>query len=194
PPHLNIVNLLNMKLQELNQKLASSVDFYKNELSVIKTAGANSSLVENIKVEAYANTILTLKELATISAPDATLLIITPWDGTTLKPIEKALSRSDLGFNPVIDKNTIKLPVPQLSQEQRQKYVKLVKEKLEESKISVRNVRQDAIKSIEEMEENGVISEDDLKRQKKEIEDAVKSTNTQLEQLYESKEKELLKV
>ncbi len=183
-----------MKLQELNQKLASSVDFYKNELSVIKTAGANSSLVENIKVEAYANTILTLKELATISAPDATLLIITPWDAATLKPIEKALSRSDLGFNPVIDKNTIKLPVPQLSQEQRQKYVKLVKEKLEESKISVRNVRQDAIKSIEEMEENGVISEDDLKRQKKEIEDAVKSTNTQLEQLYESKEKELLKV
>jgi len=94
-------------------------------------------------------------------------------------------------LNPSVDGSIIKVPVPQLNAEQRQKFVKFAKDKLEEARIAVRNIRQDAIKSVEEREENGVTSEDEMKREKTQIEEGVKNINKQLEDLFDSKEKEL---
>lgn len=183
-----------MKIEELKNKLNLSVIAYKNNLSEIRTGIASPALVENIKVEAYAGTFLTVKELATINVIDSTLLTVNPWDTAVIKSIEKAIRLAGIGLNPVVDQNTIKIPVPQLNEEQRKNYVKIAKEKLEESKISVRNIRQDAMKSVDEQKENGVISEDELKQSKSEIEEEIKKTNAVLEELFKNKEKELLTI
>lgn len=183
-----------MKYEELKQKLASTVSVYKSQLSEIRTGAANPGIVENIKAEAYPGSLLTIKELATISVVDPTLIVLTPWDNSVVSAIEKAIRLANIGLNPVVDKNAIKVPIPALNAEQRQNYVKRAKEKLEEAKISIRNIRQDAMKSIDEQEENSLFSEDEAKRLKQQIEDEVKNTNTNCEELFKGKELELLKL
>ena len=183
-----------MKSAELKQKLIQSVSVYKSQLSEIRTGAATPSLVENIKVEAYPGSFLTIRELSTIAVVDPTLIVLTPWDGSVIPMIEKAIRLANIGLNPTVDKNTIKVPVPSLNEEQRLNFVKRAKEKLEEVKIAIRNIRQDAMKSIDEQEENSLISEDESKRLKEEVEIEVKKTNSQIEELFKNKESELMKV
>lgn len=183
-----------MKMEELKQKLSQSLSVYKSQLAEIRTGAANPGLVENIRVEAYPGTMLTIKELATIAVVDPTLIVLTPWDSAVVSPIEKAIRVANIGLNPAVDKNTIKVPIPSLNEEQRLSYVKRAKEKLEETKIAIRNIRQDSMKSIDEQEENNIFSEDEAKRMKEEVEAEVKRTNAELEELFRLKEVELLKL
>lgn len=181
-----------MKINEFHNKLNQTLDHFKNELAQVRTSSADNSLVESIMVNAYEGSpAMRILELATINVVDANLLTVTPFDKSILEKIAKAITNSSSGLNAVIDGETIKVPVPQLTAEQRQNYVKVAKDKLEASRISVRNVRQDAIKSAEEREDNGVISEDEMNREKKEIEDAVKKINVDLDAVFSKKEKEL---
>lgn len=181
-----------MKITEFQNKLNQTLDHFKNELSQIRTSSANNSLVENIMVNAYEGSpSMRVLELATINVVDANLLTVTPFDKSILEKIAKAIAKSSSGLNPVVDGEIIKVPVPQLTTEQRQNYVKVAKEKLEEARIAVRNIRQDAIKSAEERNENGIISDDEMNREKKEIEDYVKKINVDLDAVLSSKEKEL---
>lgn len=183
-----------MKSAELRQKLSQSVSVYKSQLSEIRTGAANPGLVENVKVEAYPGSFLTIKELATIAIVDPTLIVLSPWDGSVIPAIEKAIRVANIGLNPSVDKNTIKVPVPSLNEEQRLNFVKRAKEKLEEGKIAIRNIRQDAMKSIDEQEDNSLISEDEAKRMKEEVESEVKKTNSEIEEMFKVKEIELLKL
>lgn len=183
-----------MKLNEVKEKLTQTQNYYKDQLTGIKTGTASSAMVENIKVEAYEGSPLPLKELATISVPNNSLIVVTPWDKSIVHAVEKAIRESSNNFNPAIDSDSIKVPIPALTEEQRKSYVKLAKEKLEEVKISVRNIRQNAFKAIDEQEDNGVISEDEKKRQRKAIDDEIKSSNDTLQRMFNEKEKELMTV
>ncbi|NCT55296.1 ribosome recycling factor [bacterium] len=181
-----------MKIEEYNNKLTQTFNHFKEELSQIRTGSANNSLVENIMVTAYEGSPpMRVLELATINVVDPYLLAVSPYDKSITEKISKAIKESSAGLNPSVDGSIIKVPVPQLNAEQRQKFVKFAKDKLEEARIAVRNIRQDAIKSVEEREENGVTSEDEMKREKTQIEEGVKNINKQLEDLFDSKEKEL---
>jgi len=181
-----------MKYEELISKLDQTVDHLQDELKDLRTGTANASLVENIMVEAYEGTKLSVKELGTISATSASLITVTCWDKTIVEKVAKAIKTANQNLNPVVDNDTVKIPVPQLTEEQRQQYVKIAKQKLEEAKIAVRNIRQDAIKSVEEREENGLIGEDELERERRQIEDGVKKYNGELQQIFDQKEKDLL--
>lgn len=184
-----------MKSGELTTHFQKVVDHFKEELAQVRTGRATASLVENVKIEAYAGTVLTLKEVASINVPDATSILITPWDKSTLPAIDKALRTiPGASFNPVLERDAVLLPIPPLSEERRHEFVKLVKSKLEESRVAIRNIRQDEMKSLDEMEKNGVISEEERHRTRELVEMEVKKFNELLEEVAKKKEEELLRV
>jgi len=184
-----------MSLAELNSKLQKATDHFKETLNEIRTGRATASLVDNLRVEAYPGSFLTLKELASINVPDASSIFITPWDKTTVSPIEKALRQvQGASFNPVVDDTSIKLPIPPLSEERRKEMVKLVKVRLEESKVAIRNVRQTEMKSLDEQEQEGVISKEEKFKVREDVEATIKEYVEVLEELAKKKEEELLRV
>lgn len=184
-----------MKIAELREKIDQRFSHLKNELTLIRTGRATTALVENIKVDAYEGaSALTIKELATISLPDAATITVHPWDLHLLPKIEEAIRKSPGGLSPVVFDDLIRINLPPLSAERRQEFVKVVKTKVEECKVEIRQIRQDEMKAIDEMEQNGVLSEDERFRQREEVEKIVKEKTHEVEALGLSKEAELLKV
>ncbi len=182
-----------MKIQDFDKKIQATINFYREELKGLRTGVANASMVDNVKVTPYENSApLTIKELATISTPSPNLIVITPWDKSVVEHIVSALRSLEAGFNPSVDGTIIRITIPDLTQEQRENYVKIAKKKLEEAKIAIRNIRQDMIKSLGEQEKNDVISEDEMNNLKKQVEEKVKKANEELQQIFSAKEKELL--
>lgn len=182
-----------MKQQDLNQHIQKVKDFFSKELVGIRVGRATTSLVEDILVEAYTGSApLPLVELATISVPEPQSVLVSPWDKSILKKIEEAIRGSEKNFNPVNDGENIRVPVPLLTEETRKEIAKDISKLLEESKISIRNLRQDVMKSIEEMEREGVMSEDDMHREKKLVEDSISRANKELEEMAKKKEGEVL--
>jgi len=184
-----------MKTKEFTEHLQKVVDHFKEDLQQVRTGRATSSLVEKVKVEAYPGSVLTVEEVASINVPDASTILITPWDKSTIPAIDKALRQvPGASFNPIVERDALLLPIPPLSEERRRDLVKLVKSKLEESRVAIRNIRQDEMKSLDEMEENGKISREDRFRIREEVEAEVKKFNEVLEAVASKKEAELLKV
>ena len=184
-----------MKKEDLKIHLAKVIDELQSELTQIRTGRATSAILEGILVEAYAGTDpMPVNELGTVAIPDASSVTITPWDKSVLGKVEDALRKANRGLNPVNEGDLIRIPVPILTEDSRKEKVKEVFRKVEESKIKVRNLRQNAISAVEEMEENKVISQDDMYRQKEELEKMIKDTNLKLEQQGELKEKELMQL
>ena len=184
-----------MKKEDLKIHLAKVNDELQSELTQIRTGRATSAILEGILVEAYAGTApMPVNELGTVAIPDASSVTITPWDKSVLGKVEDALRKANRGLNPVNEGDLIRIPVPILTEDSRKEKVKEVFRKVEESKIKVRNLRQNAISAVEEMEENKVISQDDMYRQKEELEKMIKDTNLKLEQQGELKEKELMQL
>lgn len=157
------------------------------ELSGIRTGRATPALVENIEVEVYGAK-QPIKALGSISTPDAKTLAIEPWDGSVVKAIESALQKADLGMNPNVDGKIIRLIMPMMTEETRQKMAKIVKEKLEESRISVRQVREDVKKKIEKLEGVG---EDEKRGLQKELDEEVKDANNTIESMGKKKVEEI---
>lgn len=184
-----------MKIAELKAKIEERIQHLKQEFAAIRTGRVTSGLVEHVKVNAYGgSTPLTVRELATIATPDFTTITIHPWDAHILPKIEEALRRAPGGLNPVVFDDLIRINLPPLSQERREELVKVVKTKVEETKVEIRQVRQDEMRSIDEMEQNGVISEDERFRLREEVEKIVKEKTHEVEETGRSKEQELLKV
>lgn len=184
-----------MKSVELTNHLQKVVDHFKDDVATIRTGRATSALVENVKVEAYPGSFLTVREVASIAVPDPASILITPWDKSTLNALDKALRTvPGASFNPVVDRDSVRLPIPPLSEERRKDFARLVRSKLEESRVAIRNIRQDEMKSLDEMEENGVISKDDRFRERDAVETEVKRFNEVLEDVAKKKEEELLRV
>jgi ribosome recycling factor len=185
--------MLEQIIQETKQKLNHSLEAFERELGTVRAGRANPSLVENLLVEAYGST-MKLQELASITAPEAAMLIVQPWDSSVIGPISNAIRTSDLNLNPVVDSTIIRLPIPPLTQERRQEMVKLVGRKAEEGKVAVRSIRHDAFSELKRHKDNGEISQDEQLGLEKRLQEVVDATNKQIETAAQQKEQELLKM
>ena len=180
-------------LQYIEQKMSVSVGILKSELVSIRTGRATPALIEHIKAE-YGGVPLPLNQIATISAPEARLLIIQPWDQGSIHSIEKAILKSDLGLNPVSDGNIIRLNIPPLTEERRQELIKLVRRRVEERKVAIRNLRREAMEELRKLEKNKDISQDEYKRSLDQLQKITDSSIAVTEQLGHDKEIELMEV
>lgn len=175
------------------QKMETSVEALKRELASIRTGRAAPALVEHVKVD-YAGVSTLLKHIAGISASGASLLIIQPWDPSSRPSIEKAILKSNLGLTPNIDGNTIRLNIPPLTEERRQELTKLVRRRIEEGRIAIRNLRREAADELKQLEKNKEISQDDYKRAVNKIQTLTDSFIDIAEQAGQNKEAELMEV
>jgi len=179
-------------IEDIKPDLDKAIEFLKGELAKIKTSRANSAMVENIEVECYDQK-LPIQQLATINIPKPRMITIQPWDKSILGDIEKTL-RKRSNLNPAVDGEMVRVNIPALSEEQRKEYVKIVGEKEEEAKISVRHHREQAWKEIQELEQEGKIREDDKFRGKDELQELVDEYNKKIEQIVENKKQEIMAV
>ncbi|MFC1756048.1 ribosome recycling factor [Patescibacteria group bacterium] len=182
-----------MTSSELKNRLTKSIEFLQAELTQIRTGRANPSLLEDIQVVAYEAT-MTLKELGSITLADAQTIMVTPWDKNLIPDIEKAIRESEAKLNPVEVGGNLKVPVPPLTEDRRKELVRLVNQKVEDCKQSVRNIRQDAMKDIDKEFEDKIISEDEKFTQKEEAEEIAKDFVEQSDAIGETKSSELMTV
>jgi len=169
------------------------IEVVTEDIATVKTGRAKPSLVENIKVEIYA-TKMALLELASISAPDPHMLIIQPWDESALENIEKAISKSEMGLNPVVDGSVVRIQIPPLTEERREEYIKLLKQKLESGRVMLRQARQEGKKKIESLKGQPGVSEDDVHRLMEELEKLTDEYMKKVEELGKVKEEELRRI
>ena len=180
-------------LGETERKMDSSITALKRELSAIRTGRATPALIENVPVDYYGVS-TPLNQIASISAPDSRAIMVQPWDKQALQEIEKSLIKSDMGFNPSNDGTTITVPIPPLTQERRQELVRLLKRKLEESKVSIRNVRRDGIDSLRKLERAKSISQDENRRTQEQLQKSTDNHVKVVDELGASKETEIMQV
>lgn len=178
-------------LKDVEEKMEKAVAVFTNEVKGIRTGRATPGLVENIRVEYYGSP-TPLKQIASISVPEPRLLVIKPFDATSLKNIEKAILKSEL--TPNSDGRLIRVQVPPLSQERRQQLANQVKDMGEKAKVAIRNIRRDGNKQAEDMEEASEISEDDSFKVKEKIQDFTKNYEKKVDEIYEEKKKEITQV
>lgn len=165
----------------------------KIELASIRTGRATPALVEHLKVD-YAGVPTPLNQLAGISAPEARLLVIQPWDRSSIDSIAKAILKSDLGLTPISDRALIRINIPALTEERRQELMKAVRKRVEERKIAIRNLRRDAIEDLKRLEKNKEISQDELRRAQDQLQKLTDSFIAGTEQVGRDKEAELAEV
>jgi ribosome recycling factor len=177
----------------MDRKMNRTIEVLRRDLATLRTGRATPSLVENITVEYY-GVPTPLNQLASISAPDARGLLIQPWDRQAMREIEKSLMKSELGFNPSNDGNVITVPIPPLNQERRQELVRLLKRKIEEGKISLRNVRRDGVEMLRKMERDKLISQDDNRRSQEQLQKATDVHIRTIDQVAAAKEAEIMQV
>jgi len=178
-------------LHNTEEKMKKAVESVAREFSEIRTGRANPSLVEGLHIDYYGTPTL-LKQLASISVPDAHLIAIQPWDVTAIGEIEKAILKSNLGINPSNDGKLIRLSIPPLSKERRQELVKVIHKMSEEGRVSLRTIRREAKEALEKLEKDKVIPEDDKFRGIDELQKLVDKYITKVDELLKNKEKEIL--
>lgn len=166
------------------------VEHVNQELNTLRTGRASPALVENVPVEAYGTT-QPIKALGSMSTPDARTLVIEPWDTSVVKAIEAAIVASGVGVSPVVDGKVIRLIMPMMTEENRQKMVKLMNEKLEDARIQIRKVREEAKKKIEK--QTGV-GQDDIRRELEQLDKTIKDYIAKIDEMGEKKEKEIMTV
>lgn len=181
--------------KECSEKMAKAVEFLKQELRGVRTGRAQPALVEHLKIDvsSYGST-MELRELATISVPEPSTLLVKPFDPTTLKDIERGLQTSELGVTPMSDGKVIRLPIPPLSGERRQQLQQQVKKMAEQQKIAVRNARRDANKAAEAAEKNKTLSEDEANDVKDRVQKLTKKHEDEIDAIVEAKAEELKEV
>jgi len=185
--------MLEALLAELNSRMQKAVDGLARELATIRAGRATTALLDNITVD-YQGTSVPLHQLGTMSIPEANLIVIQPWDRTSLRDIEKAILAANVGLNPANDGNIIRVVIPPLSEERRKELVKLVSKKVEERRIVIRNIRRDGIEKLREMEKNKGISEDELKSNARKIDQLTELCVDSVSELGQSKEKEIQEI
>ncbi len=180
-------------LQDTKQKFNKTTEHFQSELSALRSGRAVPALVEQVRVEAY-DTFTPLKELAQITAPEPRLLVVSPWDKSIIKEVEKALQTANLGSSPVIDGQIIRVNLPALNEERRRELVKIVGAKAEEARGAIRAARESALKEFKNQKTAGEISEDQFFAEQKELQKLVDSANEEIKKISEAKEKELMTI
>lgn len=185
--------MVSQNLWNIEEKMQASIEVLKRELVTIRTGHATPALIEHLKVE-YAGVPTPINQIAGISVPEARLLIIQPWDKSSIRNIEKAILMSDLGLNPSSDGNVIRISIPPLSEERRQELIKVVRKRVEERKVVVRNLRHEVVNELKGMERDKEISQDEHKRTLNQLQKLTDSFIADIDQIGQDKEVELLGV
>ncbi|MBA4116580.1 MAG: ribosome recycling factor [Rubrobacter sp.] len=180
-------------LTAAERRMQGAVDSVRREFSSIRTGRANSAILDRVEVEAYGSR-MPLKSVANINVPEARLLTVTPFDPGTLKAIERAIDTSDVGLSPQNDGKIIRLPIPELTEDRRKQFIKRARGMAEESRVSVRNIRRDEMRDLQELKKMGEISEDDERRAEDELQQMTGSYVKRIDEALTDKEAELLEV
>ncbi len=182
-----------MNLEDLNNKMNSSLGHFEKELQTIRTSRANPSMLENIFIDAYgAKT--PINQLGNISTPDSSMLTIQVWDISLIKNIENSILESNLGINPQIDGALVRLPIPKLSEERRNELTKIASQYAENSKISIRNIRRDFIEIKKREKKESELSEDELKKFLSEAQNYTDKYISNIDKILEQKKSDIMKV
>ena len=176
---------------DIERRMQGAVDALKHDLSGLRTGRANIALLEPVHVEVY-GAMMPLNQVATISAPEARMLSVQVWDKANVIPVEKGIARANLGLNPMIDGQTIRLPLPDLTEERRKELAKLCGKYSENAKIAIRNVRRDGMEALKEDEKRKDISEDERKRHEYEVQKSTDKFVAEADAAASAKEKEIM--
>jgi ribosome recycling factor len=186
-------SLIGAVFTDARDKMAKAVGHLQNDFSAIRTGRATPALVEQLRVEYYGSEV-PMQQIAGFNVPEPRLLVVTPYDKSALKAIEKAIQHSDLGINPSNDGNVVRLSFPPLTEERRKDFVKVAKAKGEDARVAVRNVRRAARHDLEAFEKDGDISSDELERAEKDLEKVTHDFVAEIDRMLHHKEQELLEV
>ncbi|MBY9061713.1 ribosome recycling factor [Sphingomonas yunnanensis] len=176
---------------DLERRMHGAVESLKGDLGGLRTGRASTSLLDPVTVEVY-GAHMPLNQVATVSVPESRMLSVQVWDKTNVGPVEKAIRSAGLGLNPINDGQTLRLPIPDLTEERRKELAKLAGQYSEKAKVAVRNVRRDGMDALKTDEKKGVISEDERKRLETEVQKLTDATITEIDSVSAAKEKEIL--
>jgi len=176
---------------DLERRMSGAVESLKGDLAGLRTGRANVALLDPVTVEVYGS-MMPLNQVATVSAPEPRLLSVQVWDRSNITPVEKGIARAGLGLNPITDGQTIRLPIPDLTEERRKELAKLAGQYAEKAKIAIRNVRRDGMEMLKEDEKKKEISEDDRKRSEEEVQKLTDQYIKNTDEAAAAKEKEIL--
>lgn len=174
-------------------RMEKAVEDFRKELGGVRTGRANVALLDHVRVD-YHGTSMPINQLGTLSVPDATMIMISPWDASAVPMIDKAIRTTDLGLNPTNDGKVVRVPIPPLTEDRRKDMVKHIHKVLENHRTAVRNIRRDIKEAVEKLEKDKKISEDDRKRTLDELEKLTHSETKKIEDLSASKEKEVMEI
>lgn len=180
-------------LAEVQQKIQGALAHLKREFSAIRAGRANPTLIEEIPVSVYGSR-MKLTEVGTISAPQPTLLTVQVWDASVVLDVVKAIQEANIGLNPSTEGQLIRLPIPPLTAERREEFIKLAHQKMEDARIEIRQIRQDAREEWKAEQERGKISEDEFRRREKLLQELIDKTVSEIEEMGKAKEEELSQV
>ena len=180
-------------MNEIESKMNSAILHFEKELNSLRTSRANPSMLDNVFADAYGNK-TPLNQLGNISVQDASTITIQIWDTSLIKSVENAISDSNLGINPQVDGQLIRLPIPKLSEERRKEIIKIASEFAENTKVTIRNIRRDFIESSKNEKKDSNLSEDDLKRNINEIQKFTDNSVNKIDKILEAKKIDILKV
>ena len=180
-------------ISDADGRMSKALDALRRDLTSVRTGRANPSILDRIMVEYY-GTSSPINQVASISVPESRMLVIQPWDKGSIPAIEKAIMKSDLGVTPSNDGQVIRIALPQLTEERRKQMVKIVHQQTEDAKVSIRNVRRDAITNIKELMNEKMISENDERRGEHQVDELTKKFTDEAEKIGKTKEAEVLEV
>lgn len=180
-------------LTHSSEKIDAALHHFKVEIAGIRAGRANPALIENIPIEAY-GTRMKLMEVGNISAPQPSLLTVQVWDASILQSVLKGIMEANLGLNPSNDGTLVRLPIPPLTQERREEFIRILHQKMEEAKVAIRQIRQDFRNEWKKQSEDGQISEDEFQRREKLLQDLIDKNILEVENLGKIKEEELVQI
>ena len=180
-------------MEHLENKMNSAIQHYEKELNSLRTSRANPSMLDNLFIDAYGSK-SPINQLGNISIPDSSTITIQVWDTSLVKAIESSITESNLGINPQVDGQLIRLPIPKLSEERRKELTKIASEYAENAKVSVRNIRRDFIENSKKEKKDSNLSEDELKRQISDIQKTTDQNIEKIDKILQLKKNDILKV
>jgi ribosome recycling factor len=180
-------------LDDMKSHMEKTLGVLKNEFQKIRTGRATTSILDSVKVDYYGNP-SSISQVATLAIPEPRTITIAPWEAKMIGPIEKAILNANIGLTPNNDGKTIRLNLPPLTEDRRREIVKDLKKKAEDDKIALRNIRRDAIDRLKKLEKDKTITEDELKKYEKDVQDATKSFEAKMDEAVAHKEKEVMEV
>ncbi len=184
----------NFDIKEIEKRMKGAVSALKQEFGGLRTGRASATLLDPIMVNTSYGAKMPINQVASINTPEPRLITVQVWDRSNLSAVEKAIRESDLGLNPVVDGQTLRLPIPELNQERRQELVKIAKKYTEQARVAARNVRKDGMDQIKRLEKDGKISEDDSGSLSGKVQDLTDRTIKEIDALLAAKEHEIIQI